>query len=303
MLSACVVSVQKYCVHDGNGIRTTIFFKGCPLSCQWCHNPESQHFRPQLMFYPERCRGCGACAEVCPEKCIFMESGKSGTYREKCSACGLCADVCPYGAREIAGTMRSIDELVKSAEQDKMFYEASGGGITLSGGEATQQDKAFLLELLRRLKQKGCNIVVDTCGFAPYEVFESIMPYVDSFLYDIKLMDPIKHKQYTGQSNELILSNLKRLSDAGAHLHIRIPVIDGINSTDHEIDRMISFIRENLHVEKISLLPYHTTGRDKRRYLEAKDAETDFKTPDDRRLAEIVEKFRLAGFADIGIGG
>lgn len=303
MSSPCIINVQKYCIHDGAGIRTTIFFKGCSLACQWCHNPESLDFRPQLMFFSERCRGCSVCVGVCPENCITMESEISNTNRGKCTACGACSNVCTYNARKIVGTLYTVDELVRLAEQDKMFYETSGGGITLSGGEVMLQNRNFLLELVRRLKRKGYHLTVDTCGFAPFETFEALMPYVDSFLYDIKLMDSKRHKQYTGQGNDLILSNLKKLSDSGAHLHIRIPVIEEVNSSDAEMNNIIGYLQHNIHVEKVSLLPYHNIGRDKCERIGMKDCVIYFQVPNDCRMSELAKKFKLAGFSDVQIGG
>ena len=303
MLSAYLVNVQKYCIHDGDGIRTTLFFKGCPLSCQWCHNPESQDFRPQLMVSMDRCRGCGLCVDICPEKCISMSDGASRTDREKCTACGACAEACAYGVREIVGTLQTSDELVKLAEQDKMFYETSGGGVTLSGGEAMAQDKDFLLELVQKLKRKGLHLAVDTCGYAPWETFAALVPYVDCFLYDIKAMDTGLHAKTTGKDNTLILSNLKRLSDAGASLHIRIPVIEGVNSSDAEMDKIIRYLLQDIHVESISLLPYHSIGQDKRGRLGMQNCTTDFRVPDDHRMCEILERFQQAGFSEVHIGG
>jgi pyruvate formate lyase activating enzyme len=303
MLSAVIVNIQKYCIHDGDGIRTTIFFKGCPLSCQWCHNPESQDFGPQLMVSIDRCRGCGLCVAVCPEKGLSMDDGISHMDREKCTACGECANACAYGVREIVGTRQSVDALVRLAEQDRMFYETSGGGVTLSGGEVMCQDKDFLVELAQKLKRKGLHLTVDTCGFAPWETFAALLPYVDCFLYDIKLIDAGLHEKTTGKDNVLVLSNLKKLSEAGAPLHIRIPVIDGVNSSDAEMDRVIQVLRQNMPIERVSLLPYHPIGEDKRARLGMESSTSDFHVPDECRMREILERFKQAGFSDVQVGG
>jgi len=298
-----IINVQKYSIHDGDGIRTTFFFKGCLLSCRWCHNPESQNFNKQLMFYREKCTGCSACVAVCPHKSISIRDGVALTDRSKCTCCGVCTEYCVNNAREVAGEQYTVNQLVLLAEKDKMFYETSHGGITLSGGEVMMQNSDFICELLNKLKRKGYNIAIDTCGYAPYSNFEKILPYVDTFLYDIKLMDSKRHELYMGRDNVLILDNLKKISDAGACINIRIPVIEGVNSNDEDMEAIISYLKDNINVYKVNLLPYHNTGKDKYERLNMKYLGEDFKKPSDQRMNAFVEKFKSAGFHNINIGG
>ena len=208
MVTPLVIDLQRFSLHDGDGIRTTVFFKGCPLSCEWCHNPEGQRFEREWMFYKDRCIGCGRCRE--------------GELTE---------DTCPSGARELVGRAYTLAELMRLLTRDRQCYEVSGGGVTLSGGEVMAQDMDYVAELARRLAREGISVNIDTCGLAPWSAFERIMPYADTFLYDIKAMDPQVHARYTGVDNALILDNLKRLSAAGARINIRVPVIPGVNDT------------------------------------------------------------------------
>lgn len=304
MNTATIVNIQKYCIHDGDGIRTTIFFKGCPLRCAWCHNPESIAPAPQLMTYAERCMRCGACVAACPERHIALPIGGDGspvTDRAACTACGVCVDACVYGAREIAGTQRTVEELVRVVEQDRMFYETSGGGVTLSGGEVLAQNRDFLVELVRRLHKKGYNVAVDTCGYAPWGTLEAVLPYVSTFLYDLKLPDRERHFQHTGRYNDHILANLKSLSEAGARLHIRIPVIAGVNASDADMDAFLALLRD-IRVERVSLLPYHRTGSGKRDRVGLPEEDPAFGTPTAERMETMAERFRAAGYT-VQIGG
>lgn len=298
-----VINIQKYSIHDGDGIRTTIFFKGCPLSCLWCHNPESQNYREELMYNEEKCTGCMACMNICHKRAISKEENHVVTDRSKCDLCKGCIDCCVNNAREIVGKEYTVAQLIKEVEKDKMFYEESNGGITLSGGEVMTQNMDYIEELLRKLKKKGYNIAIDTCGQAPYENYERVLNYVDTFLYDVKLMDNEKHIKYVGKSNEVIIDNLKKLSEAGANINIRIPLVEGINTDDESIEEIIKFLKENVSVQKINLLPYHNTGKSKYERLQKVYEGTDFKAPSDDRLEEIKKRFENAGFINIKIGG
>ncbi|WP_349678900.1 trans-4-hydroxy-L-proline dehydratase activase [Clostridium sp. UBA3061] len=298
-----IINIQKYSIHDGNGIRTTIFFKGCPLSCLWCHNPESQNYSEELMYNEEKCTGCMACIDSCPQRAISKEEKCVVTDKINCDLCKECIDYCVNNAREIVGKEYTVAQLVKEAEKDRMFYEESSGGITLSGGEVMTQNMDYIEELLKKLKKKGYNIAIDTCGQAPYENYNRILKYVDTFLYDIKLMDNEKHIKYIGKSNNLILENLKKLSEAGANINIRIPLVEGVNADDESIEELIKFLKNNINVHKINLLPYHNTGKSKYERLQKVYEGVNFEAPSKERLEIIKGKFEKAGFINIKIGG
>lgn len=299
-----VFNIQKYSIHDGDGIRTTFFFKGCPLSCKWCHNPESQRFSGELMVYRERCTVCGSCVSRCPRGANSIVDGQLVLDRAKCTSCGVCTDYCLNNAREIVGKAYTVKELLKEAEKDRMFYEESGGGITLSGGEVMVQNIDFLEDLCRILHKKGYSVNIDTCGYAPYESFERLLPYVDTFLYDIKHMDPEAHKLWMGVDNTLILENLKKLSEAGAALNIRIPVISGVNNTEEFINDAVSFLRENcIRVKKVNLLPYHNTGKSKYENLDRAYLDEEMKVPDSKRMELFKNIFIDYGYTNTKIGG
>lgn len=305
MKTAVVTNIQRYSTHDGDGVRTTIFFKGCPLSCRWCHNPESQDFRKEIMFYANKCRGCGACAMKCPNGANTMTAeGKLVFDKSRCTGCGVCTDWCIYEARELAGKDYTVQELVKEAKKDRIFYEQSGGGVTLSGGEVMAQDGEFLEQLCRALHREGLSVFIDTCGFAPYEKYERILPYVDTFLYDIKAMDSAVHREWTGVDNALILENLKKLSAAGANIYIRIPTVGGVNAAADFMSEVIRFLTENqIHPAQVGLLPYHNYGRSKYASLTREYDDASMTVPDDAQMNSFKEMFINSGFTKITIGG
>lgn len=297
---AVVFNLQKFCVHDGPGIRTTLFFKGCPLRCTWCHNPESQSFTPELLFDPEKCTGCGRCAKVCSHSAIhFTPDTIAAVDRTRCVACGRCVDACLIGAREICGYETSIKQLLKEAEKDQVFYDQSGGGITFSGGESLCQLNA-VESIARAAKARGIQTAVDTCGHVPFSCFEQILDCVDLFLYDIKHIDPVKHRQLTGQDNVLILDNLKRLSEAGATIFLRLPLIEGINSDDKNIAAILTFIR-GLQIRQVNILPYHNTGSSKHLRM-GNNAPSGLAAPAPERLEQIKAQFQASGLP-VFIGG
>lgn len=249
MNTAMIFDIQRSSFVDGPGIRTTVFFKGCNLKCAWCHNPESQIFKPQMMFYKDKCIGCGKCAEICENK-------------DKCILCGKCAVYCPVDARRVCGKEYTVEEVFKEIVKDKSFYETSGGGVTFSGGECMLQID-FLSEILKKCKENGIHTAVDTAGHVPFESFEKILPYTDLFLYDIKVFDKEKHKIYVGVDNSLILENVKKLLSHGAKLWIRTPIIVGVNDSKEEIQNIKNFVRQYGEPEKFELLPYHEMGESK----------------------------------------
>ena len=305
MSTPLIFNIQKYSIHDGEGIRDTVFFKGCPIACQWCHNPESQSYHPDLMYYQDRCTGCGACIRACPNKAVsYREDHKVVTDRTLCNVCGTCTDYCVFNAREVAGKEYEIDELVRILDKDRMFYEQSGGGVTLSGGEVLAQDIDYVEELTRRLYERGYSVDIDTCGEVPYEHIKRVLPYVDTFLYDIKLLDPELHKKYTGVDNRLILENLKKLSADGGKINIRLPLITGVNATDEYIQEVIDFLHDNqISVYRVNLLKYHDTGRGKYAKLEREYDNGEMAVPDQEWLDRAVAAFKQSGYQNIHIGG
>lgn len=296
-----IINVQRFSVHDGDGIRTTVFFKGCPLSCAWCHNVESHSFKKELMFYQDRCQGCGACLALCSPKAIHISNGKAVTDRELCIACGSCVEACTNNAREIVGKEMTASQLADLLMRDYQFYETSGGGVTLSGGEPMAQDPEYILELVKELKDHNCSVNIDTCGHVSYHRFENLLPYIDVFLYDIKAITPEIHLEYTRRDNKLILENLVKLNSSGARINIRIPVIPGVNDGE-EMDRIIEFVEKNIDPMKVSLLPYHKIGYDKAQRL-GKDIVQEFKEPSLEEMEAIKEKWMDHGITKIEIGG
>ena len=250
MLTATIFDIERNSYVDGPGIRTTVFFKGCNLRCAWCHNPESQSPKPQMMFYKNKCTGCGKCKEKCPN------------HLESCELCGKCTLYCPHDAREICGKEYTVDEVMREILKDKAFYDHSGVGVTFSGGECMLQID-FLEEILKVCKENGIHTAVDTAGHVPYEYFERILPYTNLFLYDVKCYDSEKHKKYTGVRNELILENLKKLLATGKSVWVRIPIIPTVNDTVEEMQRIKGDIFSCGKPEKIELLPYHAMGEHK----------------------------------------
>ena len=297
-----ITKIQKYSIHDGDGIRTTIFFKGCPLKCIWCHNPETQNFQKQLLVHSDRCVSCGNCLSVCPNHAIFMEKEKCWTDFSLCKACGICTNSCNLNLRELTGREYSIDELVKEIKKDEIFYEESGGGVTLSGGEVMISDMDYLESLCKKLKRMGISIFIDTCGYAPCDNFKCILPYVNTFLYDIKIIDSVKHKKYTGVDNEQILSNLEYLNTSGARIYLRIPIIKGVNADETSIKEIIHYLQDKkIHPAQIHLLPYHNTGVGKYEKIGLTYEGNELARPTTEELEYFTMLFQLNGFSQVKV--
>ena len=300
-----IFNIQKFSTHDGDGVRTTIFFKGCPLRCMWCHNPESQHYYKELIFHHHKCTACGRCVAKCKQGANSIVDGKIVFDRSKCTACGVCTDWCITEARELAGKEYTVDALVKEAMKDKIFYEQSGGGVTLSGGEVmASQHMDYVEEVCRKLHENGVSVFIDTSGYTDYENLKRILPYVDVFLYDIKVMDPEDHKKYIGVDNSLILENLKKLSDEGAGLYIRLPIIQQVNATDEHIESVIHFLKENnIHARQVNLLPYHDIGKGKYASLDMEYHDDEMSVPVSELMEHFKSMFEEQGFNTVTIGG
>jgi len=261
-----IFNIQRFSVHDGPGIRTLVFMKGCPLRCLWCCNPESLKSYPELGFIEGNCVKCFSCIDVCPNKAITVsEDGKIVTDREYCEACGKCVEVCKYNARKIVGKNETIDSILAEVERDRLFYTNSGGGITVSGGEPTQQHE-FVGEFLKQCQEHFLNTAIETCGYVKWEYLEQILEDVDFLYYDIKHMDPTKHREFTGVSNELILENIERIlsNKVKSIIVIRIPIIPGYTDSEKNIIAIGEFLRK-FGADKImiELLPYHQLGSSK----------------------------------------
>jgi pyruvate formate lyase activating enzyme len=261
-----IFDIQRYCIHDGPGIRTTVFFKGCPLRCAWCHNPEGLTRSPGLMVRPNLCIGCLSCLPACPQGAIRSIDGLPETDRTRCTACGACAAACPTGAREIAGKEMTPAEVMAVVERDLPFYEESGGGVTFSGGEALLQVE-FLRRLLVECHRMGIHTTLDTSGYAPWSAFESIRHDVDLFLFDLKGIDEPSHRRYTGVSNRRILDNLQALSCLGHSIIVRSPLIPGVNDSPPAVQALGEFLQTLPHLDHLDLIPYHRIGVEKYRRL------------------------------------
>lgn len=278
MYKFILFDIQRCSLVDGPGLRTTVFLKGCNLRCRWCHNPESQSFAPQLFFRASKCKGCGRCRDICPH------------HLESCELCGKCALYCPGGARELCGREESIESVLEEVMKDRMYYDASGGGVTVSGGECMLQIEP-LAEFLRLCKEAGIQTAADTAGSVPWESFLSVIPYTDLFLYDLKCFDEALHRENTGVSNRLILENLRRLAKLDKDkITVRIPVVPGVNDTREEMEGMASFLDE-IGVKSVELLPYHRLGEHK--YEDLGQKHESFDVPSKEDMEKFKEYFNI----------
>lgn len=273
MAEALVFDFHRGTTHDGPGMRTTVFLKGCPLRCRWCHNPEGVSPRRELLWDAGKCIGCGRCEEACPNGAVSRTDGGVVIDRARCRECFSCAGRCPSRALHVAGRAWDIPSLVREACRDRMFFDEFGGGVTVSGGEPASQP-AVLPEFLERLKAEGVQTALDTCGFAPWDVYEAVFPYVDVFLYDVKLLDPALHRRFTGADNALILENLRKLAGKlrgapGKRLWIRTPLIPGATAAPENIEAIGAWLRENAGdaVERWELCAFNNVCASKYREL------------------------------------
>lgn len=301
-----VFNIQTYCIHDGPGIRVTVFVKGCPLRCSWCANPESNLKKPQLMFYKDKCTGCGRCVTACPQKAVTLveQEGtvRAVTDRIRCVDCGACVKGCPAEAREIAGEIMNVQTALDRVLQDKLFLDTSGGGMTISGGECLACPD-FTENLLMAAHEEGISTAVESSCYASEEVIDRVYAHVDLALCDIKHMDPEKHKMYTGVDNERILKNIVHINrDLHVPVWVRVPTIPGHNDSEENIDAMARFVKENLAPDtRVCLLPYHRLGESKNESL-GHSMDWSIEIPSDEHmnhLKDIVESYGIT----VQIGG
>ncbi|MBN1465693.1 glycyl-radical enzyme activating protein, partial [candidate division KSB1 bacterium] len=277
-----------------------VFFKGCPLSCVWCHNPESQSGRPELMLRENRCIGCGACAAQCPQHAITV-ADRAATNRTLCRCCGACLDCCPAEAREIVGRSITIEAVLQEIERDRPFYQQSGGGVTLSGGEPLAQAE-FTRQLLRACKERGIYTALDTCGYAEWAILDQVRQCVDLFLYDLKIMQDARHISAVGASNRLILANLVRLAHLEHNIIVRVPIIPGFTDDSENLTSLSAFVKSLPHPVAVDILPYHAIAAEKYSRLGRAYALPHLLTPDGDEMSRIksfMEQFDIA----VNIGG
>lgn len=274
-ITATVFDIQPFSIHDGPGIRTTVFLKGCPLHCVWCHNPESNACVPELFYFRSKCQACLSCVDICPQQAITYDrmSNVLCTDRTRCKACGQCVDACRFSARELMGKTMSVREVLDHVLKDAVFFKESGGGVTVSGGEALMQPE-FTQALLYACKQEGLHTTLETCGFASEDVIRRVIPYADLILYDLKVMDAQAHQSFTGVSNAQILKNARLIhGELHKEMIIRIPVVPGYNMSDENMEQTGSFIQKALDNRvPVHLLPYHNLGESKKENLERTDS-------------------------------
>lgn len=290
-----IFSIERYAVHDGEGIRTIVFLKGCPLSCLWCANPEGQDPTSQLLFLPDRCIACGRCVDVCPTGAASRSAeGEIEQRPMLCRGCGLCAAECCSNARSLAGREVDVAEVMAEVARDVPFYRRSGGGLTVSGGEPVAQPK-FTAALLAECHRLGISTAVETCGHAPWETLAAIALHLDEVLYDLKHMDPVEHRRLTGVSNELILENLRRLAGTAVEVIVRVPVVTGCNDSESNLAAVADFVAALDGKRRVELLPYHGYGTPKYQRIGRSYSLAGVEPPGAARLQELAGIVRARG--------
>lgn len=296
MIEGNIFNIEHFAIHDGPGIRTTVFLKGCPMACIWCHNPEGLSDKRHIVRYDKKCIGCGECIKGCPQSALEISTTNGFVLdSEKCIACGKCVDICCANAIEMVGGAMSPRQVADIALKDVAFYDESGGGVTFSGGEPLLQWE-FVKECSTLLKEKGIHIAVETSGAVKNDAIKQVAPHVDLFLYDLKHFDPAEHKKYCGMGNENILENLQTLSALGKEIIIRMVVIPGINNDQKHLERLCGFLKETDGIRSISLLPLHKSATEKYNRLGKEFLIADFEIPDAEKMESVAKIFQNKGF-------
>lgn len=295
MRQGMIYNIQRMSVHDGPGLRTTVFLKGCPLRCLWCSNPESQETTPQLLFFANLCTGCGKCVDVCPNGASHLADGAVVRDAARCTHCGLCAQACPAGAREMSGRVMTVDEVMEVVLKDMLFYENSGGGVTFGGGEPTAGGQ-FLLDLMQASRDLGLHVAVDTCGFCAGERFDGVMALADLFLFDCKHVNPEAHRRLTGRDNAPILRNLRAALASGTEVRVRMPLVPGMNDDDANLAALAALLGEYDRNE-VDVMPCHAFGRSKHAALGLPEPAMPQYAPE--QLARILDRFAKHGLVPV----
>ncbi|MBN1161857.1 MAG: glycyl-radical enzyme activating protein [Dehalococcoidales bacterium] len=296
MISGLVTNIQGYSIHDGPGIRTVVFMKGCNLECQWCSNPECISPHPEVGLIKKLCTKCGKCAEVCPNNALEYQADKPPRIdRARCDGCGICCSACSYGALVLYGRAMNAEEIYDAINRDKMFYEASGGGVTASGGEPLLQPQ-LVCDLFQKCQRASIHTCIETAGCAPESALKQVLPYTDYILYDLKHLNSEKHRKYTGQPNELILYNAGIAAESGVETLFRMPLVPGINDDEQNIKESVDFLHGlGNNSLRIELMPYHRLGKGKYESLDREYPLSDVLSPESEHLESLKKAFESNG--------